>query len=250
MPPVIIGVILVNAITLGCETSPALVAEHGVLLHAADRIALAIFAVELAARLDAHGPSFFPDPWNCFDAVIIGVALLPTSGAFGVLRALQVLRALRLVSAVPSMRRVVGALLGALLGTASIATLIGLVLYVGSVIATTLFSAVAPEYFGDLGASLFTLFLVMTGEAWSEVARSVMEAEPLAWGFFISDIAVTTFTVLNLFIAVTVSAMRSQVAREHEIAEGNQTALLLAEIRQLRDEVRGVQTVRQQTSEN
>ncbi|TWF95241.1 ion transporter [Saccharopolyspora dendranthemae] len=246
----IIGVILINAVTLGCETSPALVAEHGTLLHAADRIALAVFTLELAARLYAHGPRFFRDPWNCFDAVIVGLALLPTSGPFAVLRALRILRALRLISAIPSMRRVVGALLGALPGMASIAALLGLILYVGSVIATKLFSAVAPEYFGDLGDSLFTLFQVMTGEAWSEVARSVMEAEPLAWIFFIGYIAVTTFTVLNLFIAVTVSAMQSQVAREHEIAEENQTTLLLAEIQQLREEVRAMHSVREQTSEN
>lgn len=247
---VIIGIILVNAVTLGCETSPALVAEHGALLHAADRIALAVFTLELAARLYAHGPRFFRDPWNCFDAVIVGLALLPTSGPFAVLRALRILRALRLISAIPSMRRVVGALLGALPGMASIAALLGLILYVGSVIATKLFSAVAPEYFGDLGDSLFTLFQVMTGEAWSEVARSVMEAEPLAWIFFIGYIAVTTFTVLNLFIAVTVSAMESQVAREHEIAEENQTTILLAEIQQLREEVRAMHSVREQTSEN
>ena len=247
---VIIGIILVNAVTLGCETSPALVAEHGALLHAADRIALAVFTLELAARLYAHGPRFFRDPWNCFDAVIVGLALLPTSGPFAVLRALRILRALRLISAIPSMRRVVGALLGALPGMASIAALLGLILYVGSVIATKLFSTVAPEYFGDLGDSLFTLFQVMTGEAWSEGARSVMEAEPLAWIFFIGYIAVTTFTVLNLFIAVTVSAMESQVAREHEIAEENQTTILLAEIQQLREEVRAMHSARERTSGN
>ncbi|MEV4646728.1 ion transporter [Saccharopolyspora sp. NPDC049357] len=247
---VIIGVILVNAVTLGCETSPALVAEHGELLHAVDRIALAIFTVELAARLYAYGPGFFRDPWNCFDTVIVGIALLPTSGSFGVLRALRILRALRLISAIPSMRRVVGALLGALPGMASIAALLVLIVYVGSVVATTLFNNVAPEYFGDLGASLFTLFQVMTGEAWSEVARAVMQAEPLAWTFFIIYIAVTTFTVLNLFIAVTVSAMESQVAREQEIAEENQTAILLAEIQQLREEVRGMHAVDQRRQES
>ncbi|MDI2029286.1 ion transporter [Saccharopolyspora sp. TS4A08] len=244
----IIGVILLNAVTLGCETSPSLVEDYGEVLHAADRIALLIFTVELGARLYAHGPRFFRDPWNCFDAIIVGVALLPTTGSLGVLRALRILRALRLISAIPSMRRVVGALLGALPGMASIAALLALILYVGSVIATKLFSAVAPEYFGDLGASLFTLFQVMTGEAWSEVARSVMEAEPLAWIFFIGYIAVTTFTVLNLFIAVTVSAMESQVAREHERAEENQTAILLAELQQLREEVRGLHTAGQKPS--
>ncbi|WP_255616946.1 MULTISPECIES: ion transporter [unclassified Saccharopolyspora] len=111
---------------------------------------------------------------------------MATSGAFGVLRAL------RLVSAVPCMRRVVSALLGALPGMASIAALLGLILCVAAVVVS----------------KLFTLFQVMTGEAWSEVAREVMDEQPMAWIFFILYIAVTTYTVLNLVIAVAVSAWK------------------------------------------
>ncbi|MGW1681860.1 ion transporter [Saccharopolyspora sp. NPDC002376] len=208
-----------------------------------DRAALAVFAVELAARLYGHGWRFFRDPWNCFDAVIVGIALLPTTGAFGVLRALRILRALRLISVIPSMRRVVSALLTGVPGMASIAALLVLILYVGAVIATKLFSAVAPDYFGDLGDSLFTLFQVMTGEAWSEVARAVMDEEPLAWIFFIGYIAITTFTVLNLFIAVAVSAMESQVGRQQPEQEEPETMRqLLDEVRQLRAEVRSLHT--------
>lgn len=237
---VIIGVILVNAATLGCETSPQLVADYGVVLHAVDRAALAVFVVELAARLYARGAKFFRDPWSCFDAAIVGIALLPTSGAFGVLRALRILRALRLISVVPSMRRVVSALLTAVPGMASIAALLGLILYVAAVVATKLFSTTSPEYFGDLGNSLFTLFQVMTGEAWSEAARTVMTEQPLAWIFFVGYIAITTFTVLNLFIAVAVSAMESQVAHERRQQDReDKTALdaLHTEIRQLRAEI-------------
>ncbi|MCK2240652.1 MULTISPECIES: ion transporter [unclassified Crossiella] len=246
---VITAVILVNAVVLGCETSPALVAEYGQVLHAIDRAVLAIFVVELAARMYAYGTAFFRDPWNWFDTVIVVIALLPTSGAFSVLRALRILRALRLISVVPSMRRVVSALLRALPGMASIGALIVLVLYVSAVMATKLFSVASPEYFGDLGDSLFTLFQVMTGEAWSEVARSVMREQPLAWIFFVTYIVITTFTVLNLFIAVAVSAMDAQVSEETgqrapDQAEVN--VVVLAELRELRAEVRALRAAEPQ----
>ncbi|OLF09731.1 ion transporter [Actinophytocola xinjiangensis] len=234
---VIMGVIVLNAITLGAETSPSLVAEYGPVLHAVDRAVLVVFVVELVARIYAHGWRFFTDPWNWFDTVIVGIALLPTSGAFSVLRALRILRALRLISIVPSMRRVVSALLGALPGMASIAALLLLVLYVSAVMATKLFSGLSPEYFGDLGDSLFTLFQVMTGEAWSEVARTVMSKQPLAWIFFVTYIVVTTFTVLNLFIAVAVSAMEAQTSRRTapQPEDDEPTlAAVLAELRELR----------------
>ncbi|GLY71624.1 ion transporter [Amycolatopsis taiwanensis] len=237
---VITGVILLNAVTLGCETSSVLVAGYGPLLHVVDRAVLVIFVVELVARIYAHGWSFLRDPWNWFDTVIVVVALLPTTGAFSVLRALRILRALRLISMVPSMRRVVAALLGALPGMVSIAALLVLVLYVSAVMATKLFSGVSPEYFGNLGDSLFTLFQVMTGEAWSEVARTVMAEQPVAWIFFVAYIVVATFTVLNLFIAVAVNAMEAQTSRNDtepaEPAEDQAATLelVLAELRELR----------------
>ncbi|MGV9304797.1 ion transporter [Nonomuraea sp. NPDC003727] len=203
----VILVIVINAITIGCETSSFLMERFGGLLHTIDRIALAIFAVEIAARLYAYRRSFFADPWNWFDTVIVAVALVPASGPTSVLRALRILRALRLVSAVPSMRRVVGALLAAVPGMASIIGLLVLMIYIAAVIATKLFGEIVPERFDELPRSLFTLFQIMTGDDWGNVAQEVMKEKPWAWLFFIVYILMSTFVALNLFIAVVVNAM-------------------------------------------
>lgn len=75
--------------------------------------------VELAAEAEAAGVGHVVGgqrPWNVFDFVIVAIALLPASGPFSVLRALRVLGALRLISMVPSMRRVVNGLLAAMPG--------------------------------------------------------------------------------------------------------------------------------------
>lgn len=243
----ITAVILVNALTLGLETVPSVMARHGGLLHLVDRVALYIFVVELLAKVYVHRTGFARDPWNLFDAVIVGISLVPHSGGLSVLRALRILRALRLISVVPSLRRVVSALLGAMPGMASIAVLLALVLYVAAVMATKLYGADSPEYFGDLGSSLFTLFQVMTGEAWSEVAREVMRQHPSAWIFFVIFILICTFVVLNLFIAVVVRAMEEDNDEEAEhIATAvkelhhESTALLLSEIAALRIELRAM----------
>ncbi|MBM2802376.1 MAG: Ion transport protein [Deltaproteobacteria bacterium] len=201
--------IVANAITLGLETSPAVVARVGGLLHVIDRTVLAVFVVELLSRFFVYRRRFFQDPWRMFDFLIVGIALMPTSGAFSVLRALRVLRVLRLVSLVPSMRGVVSALLTALPGMASIIGLMALVLYVSAVLATKLFGEIAPEFFGEIGASLFTLFQVMTVEGWPDIARAVMAQSPYAWIFFVTYLLIATFMVLNLFIAVVVNAMQS-----------------------------------------
>lgn len=240
----IVVVIVLNAITLGLETSDQLIAELGLLLHALDRIALAIFVVEIALRLVAHQRDFFRDPWSVFDFVVIGIALIPASGAFTVLRALRILRVLRLVALVPSMRGVVAALLTAVPGMASIATLLGLLIYVSAVMATQLFGAGVPERFGDLGMSLFTLFQVMTTDDWAAIAQEAMAVQPLAWIFFVIYLLVSTFAVLNLFIAVVVRAMEEQIVTEvkADVAEYQRedavaAEAILMEVRALRTEI-------------
>lgn len=233
----LLALILVNAAILGLETSPAIMAEWGTVLVVADRAILAVFVAEIALRLAVWRGSFFRDPWSVFDFIVVGIALLPAAGPFAVLRALRVLRLLRLVSMAPSMRGVVSALLTALPGMASIIGLMALVLYVSAVMATKLFGAIAPEFFGSLGASLFTLFQVMTIEGWPDIARGVMAQAPYAWIFFVAYLLIATFMVLNLFIAVVVNAMQSQVADELKGAEEAHTQLILDEVRALRNQL-------------
>jgi len=132
-----------------------------------------------------------------------------------VLRALRVLRVLRILTIVPSMRRVVGALLESIPGLGSIALVLMLLYYVFAVIATKLFGANFPQWFGSIGESLFSLFQIMTLESWSMgIVRPVMEVHPNAWIFFILFILIATFTMLNLFIAIIVNAMHSFTEQE------------------------------------
>jgi voltage-gated sodium channel len=240
----VVVVIVLNAITLGLETSPGLAAGLGGFLHFADRLALAVFVVELALRWYAAGWRFFRDPWNVFDFLVVGVSLVPAAGPLAVLRTLRVLRVLRLVSAVPSMRRVVAGLMRAVPGMASVAALLSLVLFVAAVMAAKLFGHIAPVYFDDLGTSLFTLFQVMTGEAWPDVAREVMAGAPMAWIFFVVYILVSSFAVLNLFIAVVVRGMEDQITDDlteagdrNAAAQASSDDTILTEVRALRAEV-------------
>lgn len=241
----IIVLIVINAVLLGMETSGTLMAQYGSTLLSLDRAILAVFVLEIAMRLYVYRAAFFRDPWSLFDFAVVGIALVPASGPFAVLRALRVLRVLRMLTMVPSMRRVVGALLSAIPGLSSIALVLLLVFYVFAVIATHLFGADFPEWFGHLGRSLYTLFQVMTLESWSMgIARPVMEIAPFAWIFFIIFILFATFTMLNLFIAIIVNAMQTFNEGEHQstveaVEQVGQTIehQLHAEVQLLRQEI-------------
>ena len=245
-------VIIVNAITLGLETWPAAMDRAGVLLFAIDRLALWIFTAEISLKLWVYRGRFFRDGWNVFDFAVVAIAWLPATGPLAVLRALRVLRVIRLISVIPQMRTVVGALFKALPGMGSIVAVLTLVFYVASVMATKLFGATFPDWFGSIGASMYSLFQIMTLESWSMgIVRPVMEQHPGAWLFFVPFIIVTTFTVLNLFIALIVNSMQSlqsetresmeaeaAVAHDEREALAQQIEVLTTEIRQMRKAIR------------
>ena len=207
-------VIVINAITLGLETNNSIMAEHGFLLHSLDSTALLIFVVEIVLKLYVYKLKFFRAGWNVFDFLVISISFIPAIGPLSIMRALRILRVLRLISVIPQMRRVIGALMHSIPGMASIMAVLLIIFYVAAVLVTTLFGERFEMLFGTIGASMYTLFQIMTLEGWSEeVVRPVMEVYPQSWIFFIPFIIVTSFAVLNLFIGIIVDAMNTMHER-------------------------------------
>ncbi len=243
------AVIIINAVTLGLETWPAAMQAAGPLLLAIDRLALLVFTVEIGLKLWVYRASFFRGGWNVFDFTIVAIAWIPAAGPLSVLRALRILRVLRLISIVPQMRTVVGALFTALPGMGAIVAVLLLVFYIAAVMATKLFGAAFPQWFGTIGESMYSLFQIMTLESWSMgIVRPVMDVYPYAWVFFVPFVIVTSFAVLNLFIALIVNSMHSAHTQDRVEAEAaavlahDEREALMHEIVSLRDEVRRVRT--------
>lgn len=230
----VVAVIVINAIGLGVETSTAMMNRFGAIIALLDRAAIAIFVAELALKLFVYRLQFFRNGWNVFDLAVVSVALIPASAQFSVLRAARVLRALRLVSVVPSMRRVIVGLFKAIPSIGTVIVMLALLFYISAVMATNLFGSEFPEWFGSFGATLYSLFQIMTLESWSMgIVRPVMEVYPNAWMFFVPFILLTSFIVLNLFIGVIVNAM-SEATDEEAHSEREQ---ILNELRALSQEV-------------
>jgi voltage-gated sodium channel len=211
----IIAVIIINGIVLGLETSTRAMGLAGPLLLTIDRLCLGIFILELGLKLFTLRRAFFREGWNVFDFLVVAISLVPHQGGLAVLRSLRVLRVMRMISSLPNMRRVVAAMMHALPGVSSVAGIVAIIFYVGAVIATKLFGAAFPDWFGTMGASLYTLFQIMTLESWSMgIVRPVMETFPLAWLFFVTFIIMTTYTVINLVVGIIVGAMEEKAIEE------------------------------------
>lgn len=213
----ILGVILFNAVILGLETSQTAMQAAGPLILFLDLACLGVFVVEIALKLFAHGRAFFRSGWSLFDFTLVAISLIPATQGVSVLRALRILRLLRVVSVAPSLRRVVEGLLNALPGMGSVFVLMAVIFYIGSVMATKLFGASFPDWFGTLTRSSYSLFQIMTLESWSMgIVRPVMEIYPYAWAFFVPFIMVTTFAALNLLVGLVVNSMQDAHQEENK----------------------------------
>ena len=213
--------IVLNAAALGLETDPEIMIYLGNELIFFDHFVLIVFAIEIAIKLINRRLRFFKNGWNIFDFIIISIALVPSSGSLSVLRALRIFRAMRLLSVVPSMRKVIQALFLAIPGIFSVGSIILLIFYVSSVLTTNFFGSSFDEWFGSVGRSMYSRFQIMTLESWSMgIVRPVMAVYPYSWMFFVIFILITSFAVMNLFIGIIVDAMQQQSYEEqHEEAE-------------------------------
>jgi voltage-gated sodium channel len=203
------GVILLNALVLGLETNASFMGQFGPVLVGIDRACLVVFLVEIGMKLFAYRGRFWRSGWNVFDALVVGVALVPGAGPWAVLRSLRVLRILRLLTVVPALRKVVAAFIHSIPGLGGVVAVMSIFFYTSGVLATGLFGETHPEWFGTLGRSLYSLFQIMTLESWSMgIVRPLMEQHPWAWAYFVPFIIIATFTILNLFIGIIVSTMQ------------------------------------------
>ena len=240
----ITSVILINAITLGLETSDTLVSKFGNVLTYIDKIALSIFVVELTIKLFVYRLSFFKSGWNNFDFIIVTIALIPSSGPLSILRAFRIFRALRLLSVIPSMKKVIQAMFYAIPGIASVGTIILLIFYISAVLVTNLFGKKFENWFGTIGDSMYSLFQIMTLESWSMgIVRPVMEEYPYAWAFFVPFILITTFAVLNLFIGIIVDAMQNQTNEDENKNDENSQSIFKEKIYSIEKEIKEIKTI-------
>jgi voltage-gated sodium channel len=182
----ILILIVLNSVILGLETSKTLYDKIGPVLVFIDHFCLAVFCFELALKIIYEKHRFFMSGWNVFDLLIVGISLVPGTDKFTVLRSLRILRAMRLIVKLPRLRVVVDSIIHALPSIGWISILLSVIIYIFAILVTNIFGPTFPDWFGTLGASMYTLFQIMTLESWSMgIVRPVMDAFPYGFLLFI-----------------------------------------------------------------
>lgn len=234
----IIGLIIINSITIGFETSEEAMTSIGIYLQIIDKTILAVFILEMLLKIYAYRLSFFKSGWNVFDFLIIAVAILPTSGTFAIFRALRIFRSLRLIKNIPKLRFIIESIFHSLPSLVWIFVLLMLVFYVFAVIGTKLFGSDYPEWFGNIWASMFSLFQIMTLEGWAEISRTIMEKYSLSYIYFVAFILIASYTALNIFIAIVVNTMSEIQQKSTETSVDKIGDIIQDEKEELKQDIR------------
>ena len=237
----ILAVIVFNSVVFGLQTSQPIMAKYGRLLGVLDQVCLAIFVIELVLKLIVYNWRFPRDAWNIFDFLVVSVSFVPDMGMLSSARILRVLRVFKLISGVKQMRVILSAIMKAVPGIAWSGILLLLFYYVYGIIGTVLFGKAFPDWFGSLGASVYSLFQIMTLESWSMgIARPVIAVFPLAWIYFVSYILIASFVVMNIVVGIVLNSINESSSEDGESANDDM-ASIEAEFEKLKIQVQAVE---------
>ena len=198
-------------------------------------ISLWLLFIELGVRIYYKRKAFWKSSGDVFDFVVTSIcaaSLMPSLISIRALRLLRLVRTFRVFSINKHMRRFSEAMFKSLPRVAWSSVFFGMTLLIYAIIGSDSYGATAPEYFGTLSRSLFTLFQVMSLESWaSNVARPIMSVHPYAWLYFVSYILIVSYILLSL-VAGVITATTVEVY-EHDTTHSD----LLNEIKKLQRKV-------------
>jgi len=220
----IVLLIAVNAVMMGIGTFDFVTENPNVsrAFELTDRAFLSVFTVEIGMQFIYHGVGMFADGWLLFDFLIVVMSWSMES--LQIVRSFRIFRAFRLVTRLSVLRNLIMALFAVAPSMSAIIALLVLIIYIYSVLCTTLFSdlyalgVTEEDYFGTLDVTFFTLFQMITLE-WADIARQVMDEYFWAWAIFSSFLVLTSFILYSLIIAVVCDAVQVQ---EHQDKVSNE----------------------------
>ena len=211
-------------------------------------LTIAALVLEVLLKIFALSPGahrYFTDGRNVFDfalasLLIIGLTVyFPLADYAVIIMLARLLRLLRSLSIIHDVRLILSALFRSVRSVASVALLMGVIIYAYALVGIIIFGESDPARWGDLGAAAATLFQILTLDAWSEIMRSANEAAPFAWVYFISFVVISGFVVTNIFIAIVIKNLdESQEERLETLAAPASKEEILRELRSTQQSLR------------
>ncbi|MGN0606504.1 MAG: ion transporter [Oscillospiraceae bacterium] len=253
----ILAVIVINCVIMGFQTSVNIMNVCGDILNVIDKICLIIFIIELILKVIVYNKHFIKNGWNIFDTIIVATSVLSDFSylsslrvfrvfrVFRSLKALKSLRGLRLISGIEKLQVIVMAIIKAIPSILWTGGLLSLIYYIFAIMGVSLFGAAFPEWFGNIGKAMYTLFQIMTLESWSMgISRPVMEVYPMAWIYFVPFVLISAFIVMNVVVGIVVNSI-SEVTQINKDEEEKEDIDINKEIELIKQHIQNIEILMQ-----
>ena len=237
---VVISIIVISALVIGAKTYEETTKIDQWLLSL-DIAVTIFFLVEILIRMAAERTllSFFKKGWNVFDFLIVTASLIPMDESEMVLlaRLLRIFRVLRLVSMIPELQMLLGALVKSVPRMGYVVLLMFIIFYIYAALGSFLFHNVDDFLWGNISVSMLTLFRIATFEDWTDVMYATQEVYAWSWIYYLTFIFLTAFIFLNMMIGIVLDVMQKESALldlSNDEGDAAQVQGLRADVRDLR----------------
>lgn len=237
---VVIAIIVISALVIGAKTYDETTQVEQWLLYL-DIAVTIFFLVEILIRMAAERNliNFFKKGWNVFDFLIVTASLIPMDDSEMVLlaRLLRIFRVLRLVSMIPELQMLLGALVKSVPRMGYVVLLMFIIFYIYAALGSFLFHNVDDFLWGNISVAMLTLFRIATFEDWTDVMYATQEVYAWSWAYYLTFIFLTAFIFLNMMIGIVLDVMQKESALldlDNEDGDAAQMQGLRNDVRDLR----------------
>ena len=147
--------------------------------------------------------------------MIVTASLIPMDDSEMVLlaRLLRIFRVLRLVSMIPELQMLLGALVKSIPRMGYVVLLMFIIFYIYAALGSFLFHNVDEFLWGNISIAMLTLFRIATFEDWTDVMYATQEEYAWSWVYYLTFIFLTAFIFLNMMIGIVLDVMQKESAQ-------------------------------------
>lgn len=197
-------------------------------LDIADIACTFFFVIEILTKIGHYGwRIFWRKGWNKFDFIVISLSLpsvlelfVPVWGGFELLqvfRTLRIIKFFRTVHYFPDFSVIVRHFGTALRKSIGILCSFLLLLVIVALVCTSLFKNIAPQYFGTILDSVYTIFRMFTIEGWYEIPDAIASATTPVLG----GISKFMFCILLVFGGIIGVSLINSIFVDEMVSDNN-----------------------------
>lgn len=161
----------------------------------ADTLFTLIFLFEAVSKISRYGwKGYWENGWNQFDFAVLVIALPSLASPFVeqtmatnvilVLRSMRLFKSFKMIRFIPNIHKLLKGIRLAFKASLLVFIAFFVFLIIFSILSYAIFGNIEPEYFGNPGISLYSIFRLFSVEGWYELPDVIAQKSSPVWGVF------------------------------------------------------------------